>query len=118
PARAFSARPDVEYAQAAYRVHAQSVPNDALYSCQWSLPLIDMEKAWDVQPAAGSAITVAVLDTGIAYTAATFLFQAGAFTTTIDPDGNVIIGPPGGGGTSYPALGNLVLQFVAATDLG
>ena len=63
-AQAFRARPDVEYAQASYRVHAQFVPNDRLYSEQWNLPTINMETAWDIQPAAGSTITVAVLDTG------------------------------------------------------
>ena len=44
------------------------VPNDPLYEeLQWNLPLIDLERAWDIQPAAGSTITVAVLDTGVAY---------------------------------------------------
>ena len=67
-AEAFRQRPDVEYAQAAYRVHTSFVPNDRLYDeMQWNLPLINMERAWDIQPQAGSAITVAVLDTGVAY---------------------------------------------------
>jgi len=114
-ARAFRSRPEVEYAQAAYRVHAQFVPNDLYYPCQWDVPLIDMERAWDIQPAAGSSITVAVLDTGIAYTAATMGFDAGPFT--IDESGNVIVGEPGAAGTPYPALGHLTLQFVAATEL-
>jgi serine protease len=113
-ARAFGERPDVEYAQASYRVYPQFVPNDRLYSNQWNLPLINMEAGWDIQPDAGSEIIVAVLDTGIAYTSATAQFNAGAFT--IDADGNVV--PPGAGGTAYPALGNLTLQFVAATELG
>jgi serine protease len=112
-ARAFRARPDVEYAQAAYRVQAQLVPNDRFYPDQWNFPAINMETGWDIQPAAGSAITVAVLDSGIAYTAATLQFHAGAFT--IDSQGNV--GPPGSGGRAYPALGDLSLQFVAATEL-
>jgi len=112
-ARAFRGRPDVEYAQAAYRVHAEFVPNDAFYSTQWNLPFINMEAGWDIQPAAGSAITVAVLDTGIAYRSATLQFHADAFN--VDSEGNV--GPPGSGGTAYPALGDMVLQFVAATEL-
>src|SRR6185503_14261097 len=98
-ARAFRGRPDVEYAQAAYRVHAEFVPNDFYYSKQWNLPAINMETAWDIQPAAGSDITVAVLDSGVAYRAATVQFHAGAFT--VDSQGNV--GPPGSGGTAYPA---------------
>jgi len=47
-ARTFRARADVDYAQAAYRVHADQatfVPNDKLYPKQWNLPLIDMERA-------------------------------------------------------------------------
>jgi serine protease len=112
-ARAFRGRPDVEYAQAAYRVRPQLVPNDAFYRTQWNLPIINMEAGWDIQPAAGSTITVAVLDTGVAFTPVTLQFHAGAFT--VDSDGNV--GPPGSGGTAYPALGDMSLQFVAATEL-
>jgi serine protease len=112
-ARTFRARPDVEYAQATYRVHAQFVPNDMFYSRQWNLPAINMETGWDIQPAAGSEITVAVLDTGVAFMGGTYRFHAGAFT--VDSEGNV--GPPGSGGTAYPALGDMDLQFVAATEL-
>ena len=72
-----------------------------------------METAWDIQPAASSDITVAVLDSGVAYRAATVQFHAGAFT--VDSAGNVL--PPGSGGTAYPALGDMALQFVAATEL-
>src|SRR2546425_119091 len=51
-ARTLAAGPDVEYAQAAYRVHTQFTPNDEFYSKQWNLPDIDLERAWDIQPAA------------------------------------------------------------------
>ena len=34
---------------------------------QWNLPMLNLERAWDIQPQAGSAITVAVLDSGMAY---------------------------------------------------
>jgi serine protease len=103
-ARAFSERPDVEYAQAAYRMHAMFKPNDRFYARQWNLPLIDMERAWDIQPAAGSSITVAVIDTGVAYTSATMRFRAASFRDDR--------------GVFYPALGDLTLSFVAATELG
>ena len=66
-ARELSARPDVEYAQARYRVHPTLVPNDPLYSRQWNFPAIDMERAWDINPGATSNIIVAVLDSGVAY---------------------------------------------------
>jgi serine protease len=103
----------VEYAQADYRVRPMLVPNDPNYRLQWNLPLIDIERAWDIQPAAGSSIVVAVLDTGIAYTNATVQFFASAFS--IDADGD--IGPPARAATNYPALGNLTLSFVAAPQL-
>jgi serine protease len=105
--------PAVEYAQADYRLRRMFVPNDPNYYLQWNLPMIDIERAWDIQPAAGSSIVVAVLDTGIAYTNATVQFNASAFS--IDADGD--IGPPATGATNYPALGNLTLSFVAAPEL-
>jgi serine protease len=103
-AAALGSNGDIEYAQAAYRVRTQLVPNDKFYSRQWNLKLLDLERAWDLQPAAGSAMTVAVVDTGIAYTDATISVRASAFT---DDEGTV-----------YPALGDLTLRFVAATELG
>ena len=95
---------NVEYAQAAYREYPQLVPNDPYYkSDQWNLPLIDMERAWDIQPQAGSAITVAVVDTGVAYTDVTVQFHAYAWND--------------GQGNDYPDLGTLTVPFVAATEL-
>src|SRR2546422_7220421 len=102
-ARAFAARPEVEYAQAAYRVHTEFVPNDPQYAKQWNLRDIDLERAWDIQPAAGSDIIVAVVDTGVAYTNVTMRYHASAFRMN---------------GQNYPSLGDLTLPFVAATDLG
>jgi serine protease len=113
-ARVLSARSDVEYAQPAYRVHAEFRPNDPFYSEQWNLPDIDMERAWDIQPEAGSSITVAVLDSGVAYTNVTKPYHANAFR--VDPEGNVVVGE--NEGTLYPSLGDLTLAFVAAPELG
>ena len=39
------AQPDVEYAQARYRVYPRFVPNDPMYPRQWNYPAIDMERA-------------------------------------------------------------------------
>ena len=114
-ARTFRARPDVDYAQAAYRVHPSLVPNDSFYQKQWSLPLVDMERAWDIQPAAASTITVAVLDTGVAYTPATMRYTASSFCR--DSSGNVNSTPCLASETAYPALGAMTLTFVAATEL-
>ena len=112
-AQALSARSDVEYAKPAYRVQAEMTPNDPYYAKQWNLPDIDMERAWDIQPAAGSNIVVAVLDTGVAYTNVTMRYHASAFR--IDATGQVTTDPTA---TLYPALGDLTLPFVAATELG
>ena len=98
------ARPEVEYAQVSHRVHALIVPNDPLYaSQQWNLPMINMEKAWDIQPQAGSSITVAVIDTGMAYQNATLTATLGAFRD--------------GGGRLYPALGKVTIPYSAAPQL-
>lgn len=63
-------RKDVEYAEPNYIVHAFSAPNDPYYSFQWNLNNllnggIHIEQAWDISN--GSGVTVAVVDTGIAY---------------------------------------------------
>jgi serine protease len=108
-ARALAARPEVEYAQPAYRVRPLFVPNDPLYgpnsktSGQWNLPLIGLEAAWDIQPLAGSTITVAVLDTGMAYQNATITANVPAFTDD--------------SGVKYPALGSVTLPYSAADQL-
>jgi hypothetical protein len=55
-AAALRQRSDVEWAQPAYYMHANLVPNDPDYQRgrQWHLTLIDIERAWDIQPTAGS----------------------------------------------------------------
>jgi serine protease len=70
-----AAQPDVEYAQARYIVRPRFVPNDPLYVRQWNFPTIDMERAWDINGGATPSIIVGVLDTGVAYRAATVRFS-------------------------------------------
>jgi subtilisin family serine protease len=41
------------------------VPNDQNYSYQWHLPQVQMPQAWDL--ADGAGVTVAIIDTGVAY---------------------------------------------------
>jgi serine protease len=97
-------RPEVVYAQVAHRMHTLLVPNDPLYAAQqWNLPLINLEKAWDIQPQAGSTITVAVIDTGMAYQNATMTATLPAFR---DENGRL-----------YPALGRVTIPYSAATQL-
>ena len=102
-AERLSAQPDVEYAQARYRVRPQFRPNDPLYSLQWNYPLLDMERAWDINPGASSSVVVAVLDTGVAYTNLAFDITQPT-PRTID-------------GEVFPALGTVRLSFAAAPDL-
>ena len=57
--------PNVETAQPNYYRYSDATPNDTYYPYQWNFPKIQMPAAWDVT--AGSGITVAIVDTGIAY---------------------------------------------------
>ena len=106
--RALAQRADVEYAQAAYRVHAEFSPQRSVLrrpvessrSSTWSGRGTSSRRP-------GPTIIVAVLDTGIAYTNATLQYHASAFR--LDEDG--IVEPSGPGGTPYPALGDLTLRF-------
>jgi len=102
-ARQLDAQPDVDYAQARYRMHPMFVPNDPLYSRQWNYPAIDMERAWDLNPGASSSVTVAVLDSGVAFRSAVLRYDAPSFTDGVD---------------TYPALGTIDVPFAAAPDLG
>ena len=103
-ARVLSQQPQVQYAQVAHRVRTSLVPNDPLYATlQWNLPMLNLEKAWDIQPAAGSTITVAVIDTGMAYQNATITATIHEFR---DDQGN-----------RYPALGTVAIPYSAAPQL-
>ena len=103
-AQRLDTQPDVEYAQARYRVHPAFVPNDPLYSRQWNYPAIDMERAWDINPSATPSITVAVLDSGVAYRSGVFGFNARAFRLAANAP-------------VFPALGFISIPFAAAPDL-
>jgi serine protease len=98
-----SAQPDVEYAQARYRARPLFTPNDPLYRLQWNYPAIDMERAWDVNPGGTSAVTVAVLDSGVAYRSAVLRHTAIAWRRE--------------DGVLLPALGTFDIPFAAAPDL-
>jgi serine protease len=105
-AAAMRGRTDVEYAQPRYRNHAMARPNDALYGNQWNFPAIDMERAWDIQPGASASITVAVLDTGMAFRTGNVRYSS-RFPFRLVPNGPI-----------YPALGDVLVPFAAAPELG
>ena len=104
-AAALGDRAEVEYAQAAYSGwHTMMVPNDPLYATrQWNLPMINLERAWDLQPQAGSSMVVAVLDTGVAYQNATLTENVPAFLDET--------------GVRYPALGRVTIPYSGAPQL-
>jgi subtilisin family serine protease len=67
--RALQARPDVLEALPNYLMQPHAVPNDPEYGPrQWHLRSIGLEQAWDVTKG-DDGIVVAVLDTGILYSA-------------------------------------------------
>lgn len=66
----FESRNDVEYAEPNFIANAHLVPNDSYYPLQWHFNNsvyggVNSETAWDIST--GSNVTVAVVDTGIAY---------------------------------------------------
>ncbi|MCP6718462.1 MAG: S8 family serine peptidase [Patescibacteria group bacterium] len=68
--RGYLEREDVEYAEPNFIAHTQMTPNDSYYGYQWHMDNseyggINMEAAWDIS--SGLGVTVAVIDTGIAY---------------------------------------------------
>ncbi len=81
-------------------------PNDTFYDRQWNFPAIDMERAWDIQPQAGSEIIVAVLDSGVAFRSLTIRYNS-RFPFRIEP-----------GGPLYPALGIVDVPFATGPELG
>lgn len=69
-AQQLAADPRVEYAEPNFIANALMVPNDPYYSYQWHFDNSDYggvqaESAWDIST--GSGVTVAIIDTGIAY---------------------------------------------------
>lgn len=103
---ALRARPDVEYAQPRYRNYPMLRPNDPLYDRQWNFPAIDMERAWEIQPDAGSQITVAVLDSGVAFRTASVRYVS-RFPFRLTP-----------GSPLFQPLGEVDVPFAVAPELG
>lgn len=59
--------PRVEHVEENYWYQALGKPNDPRYGEQWSFHMIGADRAWDL--ASGKGVTVAVIDTGVAYVA-------------------------------------------------
>ena len=103
-ARRLSAQPDVEFAQARYRVRPMFVPTDPLYPRQWNFPQIDMERAWDINRGGTADVVVAIVDSGVAFRSGTLRYTATAWQRE--------------DGATFPALGTVDVTFAAAPDLG
>jgi serine protease len=97
-----AARPEVEYAQPAYHRMPMFTPNDPLFAQQWHWPLMGMDRAWDINRGSASSVTVAVVDSGVAFEDIVIGYFAFPFLI-----GNVM----------FPALGNIDVPFAAAPDL-
>lgn len=63
--KSFEGRGDVLYVQLNYIRRAFKTPNDEFYSLQWHYPAMKLPQAWDLETGTSSAVTVAVIDTGI-----------------------------------------------------
>lgn len=68
------AQPEVEYAEPNYLHHLTLTPNDPRYAAQWNLSSIGMETAWDIAPGGAASITVAIIDSGLAFLDTSFLY--------------------------------------------
>jgi len=56
----------IESIQPNYLYYADAIPNDKYWSFQWDKVLMGMPKVWDTEKGS-SAVTVAVIDSGVAY---------------------------------------------------
>ncbi|MFA6233745.1 MAG: S8 family peptidase [Bacteroidota bacterium] len=63
-ARAFSALPDVEYAEPEIVQHLFYTPDDPRYSEQYQHTLIEAEKAWDITTG-DSTVVIGIVDSGV-----------------------------------------------------
>jgi len=65
-------QPEVEWAQPNYLRPIHATPNDPSYSRQWNFAAIGMPSAWDINPGGSADIVVAVIDTGVSTTNASY----------------------------------------------
>ena len=74
-ADALGRQPEVAFAEPNYINHLFSTPNDPGYPSQWNMDLINMPPAWEINHAAGTGVTVAILDSGFTTIQGNFLFR-------------------------------------------
>lgn len=67
-------QPEVEWVQPNYLSRLKAVPNDTNYSLQWNMNAINMPTAWDISNGGKSTVTIAVIDSGVTTTTASYVF--------------------------------------------
>ena len=93
-ARVLSAQPEVEFAEPNYLRRFNATPRDPSFGRQWNFSVLDLPRAWDINPGANANTVVAVLDSGVTTVNATFAattwtgraFQTIAVPFAISPD--------------------------------
>ena len=86
-AAVLAAQPGVVYAQPDPIAVLAYVPNDPLYQYQWNFHRLNMEREWDINRGGDSGLTVAVIDSGLAY------IDQGAFRQAPDLAGATFVAP-------------------------
>jgi serine protease len=93
-ARVLSAQPEVEFAEPNYLRRFNATPRDPSFGRQWNFTVLDLPRAWDINPGANAGTVVAVLDSGVTTVNQTFVatvwtgraFQTIAVPFAISPD--------------------------------
>ena len=93
-ARVLSAQPEVEFAEPNYLRRFNATPTDPSFGRQWNFTVLDLPRAWDINPGANANTVVAVLDSGVTTVNQTFgatvwtgsAFQTIAVPFAISPD--------------------------------
>jgi serine protease len=86
-AAALAGQPGVIFAEPDAVVLPTFTPNDPFYEFQWHFHNLDMPSAWGINQGASSNVTVAVLDTGVAFR------NLGPFTVAPDLAGTTFVSP-------------------------
>lgn len=81
-AEELAAQPGVLYAEPDPVIYPLWGPNDPFYKYQWNFTKIGMESAWDINRGGRSSVTVAVIDTGVAYLNSGIFVKAPDLATT------------------------------------
>ena len=67
-------QPEVEWAQPNYVRRLHATPNDPSFARQWNFQMIDLTRAWDINPGANANVVVAIVDTGVTTQSASYTF--------------------------------------------